>query len=276
MNHADQTRRQDDVLERVLEILSLDPHVLGVLYSGSLARGTQDAFSDLDVSCYLRDEHKTGREELYDAVGNFAPTLCRMWLYDRHALVLFESGVRLDLDFFPRSALERLPIPRDFKILHDPDGVLAQSAEVRAEDRSDPVEPPVWPPERGDYVDWFFWMFRQSYAWAKRGAQGDERSYEKLSAAIGSIQQIRDGLTQMCLWVRGRQDYLEVVDPSLAHRLSATFTHLDADEICSALRVLLDEFERVSESYCARKGRDLPKDKFGVVRRIFDELDQLS
>ena len=77
MTHAEHKQRQDEVLERVLGLLTADPHVLGIFYSGSVARGTHDAFSDLDVGCYLRDEDRTGREELYEAIGTIAPVLCR-------------------------------------------------------------------------------------------------------------------------------------------------------------------------------------------------------
>lgn len=277
MTHAEHACRQEDLLQRVVQILIPDPRVLGIYFSGSLARGTQDAFSDLDVGCYLRDEAKTGRTELYEAVGRIAPTLCQMWLYDRHALILFESGVRLDLDFLPPSALEREPVPADYEVVYDPDGVLDLAAKGGDEESTQtPREPPVWPESQGSYLDWYLWMFRQAYAWAKRGAQGDHRSFEKLSGAVGSLQQIRSGLIEMHLWVHGAQNYLELVDPSMAHRLAATYPHLDADEICRALRLLLDEYARVGEAYAGRIGATSPEEKVDKLRVIFDELDRLE
>jgi UTP:GlnB (protein PII) uridylyltransferase len=93
--NTDGTRRtrQNNILEQVLNILKNDVHVLGIIASGSYARGTHDTFSDLDIGCYLRDEERSGWQSLYDQVGAVAPLLCRLWVYDLHALYLFENGV---------------------------------------------------------------------------------------------------------------------------------------------------------------------------------------
>jgi len=93
------------IVEEVLRILRHDDRVLGIVAIGSYARGEHDAFSDLDIGCYLRGEERTGRQELYDQVGAVAPLLCRLWIYDVNALYLFENGVRLDLDFYRPSSL---------------------------------------------------------------------------------------------------------------------------------------------------------------------------
>ena len=100
MNHAEHRKRQSEVLEQTLTILQGDRRVLGIVMAGSYARGQHDAFSDLDVGCYLRDTDRTGRQELYDRVAEIAPLLCQLLVYDLHALYLFENGVRLDLDFY--------------------------------------------------------------------------------------------------------------------------------------------------------------------------------
>jgi len=71
--------------------------VLGLVFAGSYARGDHDASSDLDAACYLRDEERTGRQQLYERVAEIAPTLWHLWIYDMHALHLFENGVRLDI-----------------------------------------------------------------------------------------------------------------------------------------------------------------------------------
>jgi len=95
MDHNEHRRLQQAILDQVLLILKNDAHVLGLVLAGSYARGEHDAFSDLDVACYLRDEERTGREELYERVAEIAPTLWYLWIYDKNALYLFENGVRL-------------------------------------------------------------------------------------------------------------------------------------------------------------------------------------
>src|SRR4051812_43186037 len=99
MEHEIHRQRQKAVLSEMLKVLENDPRVLGVIAVGSYTAGTIDAFSDIDIVCFLRDEARTGREELYRKVGSLKPLLCQLWLWDIHALYLFDDGVRLDLDF---------------------------------------------------------------------------------------------------------------------------------------------------------------------------------
>ena len=61
MNHDEHRSRQALILEEALNILRNDNRVLGITAIGSYARGEQDAFSDLDIGCYLRDEERRGR-----------------------------------------------------------------------------------------------------------------------------------------------------------------------------------------------------------------------
>jgi predicted nucleotidyltransferase len=94
MDHNQHRKYQQEMINQVLTILKNDDHVLGCIFAGSLARREQDAFSDLDMACYLRDEDRTGRAELFDQVGRIASTLWQLWIYNVHALYLFENGVR--------------------------------------------------------------------------------------------------------------------------------------------------------------------------------------
>jgi hypothetical protein len=75
-------------------------------------------------------------------------------------------------------------------------------------------------------IDCFFWMFRQIVCWAKRGAQADYRSFDKLTNAMRSLAEVRTRLIEMRLWTSGVQDYLSRVDPELAYRISKTYPHL--------------------------------------------------
>src|SRR5919198_1832471 len=118
--HADHRRRQEEVLQRLLALLAADPRVLGAAAGGSYARGGNDAFSDLDLWCVLRDEERTGREELHRRVSTLAPTLSVLYLYDRNGLYLYENGVRLEVDYLGPSAVATRDSAQA-KILLDPD-----------------------------------------------------------------------------------------------------------------------------------------------------------
>ncbi|CAG0928198.1 hypothetical protein TFLX_00794 [Thermoflexales bacterium] len=244
---------------------------------GSYARSEQDAFSDIDVVCYLRDEERTGRQELYDQVGNIAPVLWKLWIYDLHALYLFENGVRLDLDFCRPSEISANTAYAytDASILYDPEGVLGQSLTAVGQLRV--AEHPKWF-QPGDLamVDWFFWMFRQIVCWAKRGAQGDYRAYNKLSNAVDSLAEVRSRLVEMRLWTLGWQDYLGRIDAECAKRIGQTYPHLTADEVIKCAKLLLDEYEYVCPAYCQKAGCAYPAHKVVVIRRLIAEFEQLT
>jgi predicted nucleotidyltransferase len=276
MNHVEHRAQQAQILERVLAILTGDSRVLGVVIAGSVARGENDAFSDLDVGCYLRDETQTERPELYAQVGRIAPTLCQLWIYDLNALYLFENGVRLDLDFMRPSALTAASyVYTDRQIAYDPDGALGRA--FSAPHTSEPAaHPKYFAPGDPAMLDWFFWMFRQIVCWAKRGAQGRDRAFEKLASAMHSLDEVRTRLGEMRVWTAGRHDYLSRVDPECARRLAETYPRLRAEEIVTCAERLLDEYERIALAYCEKAGAVYPARKAQVTRQLLAEFARLA
>lgn len=277
MNHSEHQKRQDDILEQVLTTLKNDDRVLGIIAAGSYARGEQDAFSDLDLACYLRDEERAGRKELYDQVGKIAPLLCQLWIYDLNALYLFENGVRLDLDFCRPSDISTNAsyVYTNTSVLYDPDDVLAQS--LLLSDTPRVAEHPKWF-QPGDLamIDWFFWMFRQIVCWAKRGSQGGYRTFNKLSNAVDSLAEVRTRLVEIHLWTLGIQDYLGRIDPECAQRIAQTYPHLQAGEVITCAKLLLDEYERICPAYCRKAGIAYPAHKVVVIRHLIAEFEHLT
>lgn len=275
MNHTEHREQQANILAQVLSTLKSDKQVLGIVATGSYARGEQDAFSDLDIGCYFRDEERTSRPSLHDQIGAIAPLLCRLWIYDVHALYLFENGVRLDLDFYRYSELANVAyVDVNTTILYDPDGVLTTT--LVPSDKPRAAEHPKWfQPGDAAMIDWFFWMFRQIVCWAKRGAQGDYRTFDKLSNAVGSLSEVRTRLVEMRLWTLGIQDYIGRADPGFAQRLGHTYPHLQAEEVIACAKLLLDEYERICPAYCQKSGAAYPMHKVEVIRRLIAEFEQL-
>jgi predicted nucleotidyltransferase len=266
--------RQRATLSNVLAVLQSSPHVLGVIAEGSYARGEHDGFSDLDLACFLRDEQRTGRPELYEAVGRVAPTLARLYLYDLHALYLFDDGVRLDLDFRPPEAIASGP-SSTARILHDPDDVVSRE---RGRSPRPPRPPHPEHFEAGDpaLIDWHFWMVRQAYCWTKRGAQGGYRSFTKLAGAAESIATAQKKLIEMRLWTIGVRDYLGRADPQLADRLTLTYARLTPDDLLLATRHLLTAFEGVAPDYCSKTGLDYDGERVTTMRTLLDEFDSIG
>lgn len=268
MNHETSRARQETVLSEALARLRAEPSVLGVRLTGSHARGEADAFSDIDLVVYLRDEARARRAELQARIAALAPLLCEMWVWDRHALFLYEDGVRLDVDFLPPAELAARP--PDGRILHVPDGALAD-ADARMPAHSGAEATPAL----RDDVTWFFWMFRQVVCWAKRGAQGGPRAYDKLANAVDSLGQIRNQLVAMRLFLAGRRDYVGRIDPEFAERLARTYPALNADEIIACAGRLREEFERWAPDYCARTSRVWPEEQAATLRCLWAEFASL-
>ena len=276
MNHDQHRKCQQDIIDQVLTILKHDEHVLGCVFAGSYARGEQDAFSDLDLACYLRDEERTGREEIFEQVGRIAPTLWHLWIYDVHGLYLFENGVRLDLDICKPSDLVNLSeVYTDTVIAYDPDNVLSQL--MPRTYRSQPAEHPKWfEPGDPDMIDWFFWMFRQVVCWAKRSAQDDHRAYDKLTNAITSLAEVRTRLVEIRLWTLGFKDYLALLDPDLALHIARTYPHFEANEVIDCAKLLLTAYETVCPAYCQKAKVIYPERKVKIMHQLIDEFEQLD
>ena len=267
---------QEDVFHTALQILTASDHVLGVVSIGSYTRGEQDAFSDIDLLCYLCDETRVGWKELYDQMRAMYPILWHGWLYDQNALFLFENGARLDIDFLKPSDLEKInEIPSEKKIIFDPNKVLQEI--VVLEKTPKPADHPAWF-EAGDpfFTHWFFWMFRQVVCWAKRSQQGNQNSYDKLANAIDSLTQIRTRLIEMRLWTLEAWNYLKVADPGFAACLAKTYPRFDPQEVIECAHVLLGAYEYTCPLYCEKAGTVYPAEKVIVLKELLAAFEQVE
>jgi hypothetical protein len=104
-----------------------DPSVLGVLYAGSLGRGTFDRFSDLDIKVWLSEEASVGPERLRTLLG---------WLgeiqFVHHEDDTSATGFvgpdwrRTDLDLLRRADLMAAPRFARLHVVKDTQGTLAR------------------------------------------------------------------------------------------------------------------------------------------------------
>ena len=276
MDAANLITAQDNVFDSALKMLTSSDHVLGVAAIGSYARGEQDVFSDIDLLCFLRDDERTGWNDLYDQIRTMHPILWHGWLYDENALFLFDNGARLDVDFLKPSSIEKInQVPSAKKILFDPEGVLREK--VVCEKLPKPADHPAWF-EAGDpsFVHWFFWMFRQVVCWAKRSQQRSQNSFDKLANSIDSLNQIRTRLIEMRLWTLGEWNYLKAVDQGFAKRLALTYPHFEPQEVIDCAFLLLAEYEYACPLYCQKAGTLYPAEKVIVLKELVSAFDQIE
>jgi predicted nucleotidyltransferase len=272
MDHDELKRRQKEILDRALKVLKNSNQVLGVIITGSYAHGHEDGFSDIDMKCYLNNEERIGMDILFNKVSEIALVLSKLFVYDKNALILFENGVRLDLDFCKPSEIA----PEDknkAKILYDPRGILEKGLGSKFSAILSSIK---WDGKDGSLVDWFFWMFRQVYCWTKRAAQNDKRSFDKLNSAISSLNSIRDKLIEIRIWTIGKSGYLKEIDPDFAARLTNTYPRFNSSELLQATKLLLEEYKKIISVYCNKIGVIYPSEKIKTMEKLFSEFDQLS
>lgn len=273
MNHADFKKLQTQTQNNVLEILKRSSQVLGVINTGSIVQNENDAFSDIDIECFMANEEMTGAKDLVYKVEKISPLLSRLWLYDKNGLFLFENGVRLDLNFYKPSEISSFN-SHFVKILYDPKGLVQE--ELNKNISPDEFPHPRRNPNEFEYLDWYFWMFRQVYCWTKRGQQKTYKSFDKLNLAIDSLSKIREGLIGIRLWLYGSRNYLSKVDLDFTNKLKKTYPHFDPIEILKCARFLLDEFKLLAKPYCKKRGIDCPTHKIEVMKKMLDLFDTVE
>ncbi|QBD76087.1 hypothetical protein EPA93_08730 [Ktedonosporobacter rubrisoli] len=125
-------------LQRFEAAIQADQRVLGMLYTGSLGRGTANRFSDLDIEIWLTDDAyvacKNTVRELLRLLGNI------QFLYHRYAGESSFYTAFLDVDWQPidlaihRPAVERtLPAPSQVRLIKDSTRFLEQLLSTRQE-----------------------------------------------------------------------------------------------------------------------------------------------
>ena len=116
------------VLERFESAILSDPSVLGVLYTGSLGRGTADRFSDLDLEVWLADD---AFADLPAKTRDFHTVLGTIELFEVRNPGFTQSNVgpdwrRVDLHVRRRDDTEPRHDFADARIVKDFDGTLAR------------------------------------------------------------------------------------------------------------------------------------------------------
>jgi predicted nucleotidyltransferase len=273
MNHTDLKSLQAQIQNSVLNILKNSDSVLGIINTGSIVQNENDAFSDIDIECFMSDEGKTEIGNLLEKVAKISPLLSKLWIYDKNGLFLFENGVRLDLNFYKPSEISSFN-KHLVKILYDPKDVVTR--DLNKSTVAEEYQHPRWNPSEFEYLDWYFWMFRQVYCWTKRGQQITYKSFDKLNIAIDSLSKIREGLIGIRLWLYGTRYYLTRVDADFADRLQKTYPHFEPEEILKCTRLLLEEFKQLAKPYCKKRNIEYPTYKIKIMKEMLDAFDAIE
>lgn len=105
-----------------------DPQVLGVLYTGSLGRGTCDRFSDLDIKVWLADEPPAPAAERMRELLGWLGAVQYVYYHGEEGATahLGPEWRRTDLDLLKRDGLIPGPYFAGARVVKDTDGVLTR------------------------------------------------------------------------------------------------------------------------------------------------------
>jgi predicted nucleotidyltransferase len=108
--------QRDALIERIREQIFLDDRVIAAWLHGSIGRGIDDDWSDVDLVLLIEDEHHsefwTGRQTLFDAIGRqvfLQPPIPENSIIPggNFQLVIFSGPVEIDWTIAPASNAQR-------------------------------------------------------------------------------------------------------------------------------------------------------------------------
>ncbi|WP_051314647.1 nucleotidyltransferase domain-containing protein [Alteribacter aurantiacus] len=119
--------KREIVRERLEKELTNTQGVVGLFYGGSMASGTMDLYSDLDVRVVVEDRHftlfvgikkelarKWGHVLFFEDLGDQAP----------YTIAHYDGFFKVDLFFYKASELEASVWQKDILIVYDPTGIV--------------------------------------------------------------------------------------------------------------------------------------------------------
>lgn len=268
-----QTQLQLRTIEQVTAILKKYDSVVATALYGSHAEGANTDFSDIDLLVVFKDDERKDVEKIFNDIVAIKPTLSALYqLFDKESLILFEDGVRLDLKMEKRSDFDKWVL-QPVKILFDHDGILDQMIQV-SKNKAEAVTKPRWNDKEGNFVDWFFWMFRQAYCYMYQSEAVSKKSFEKKDLAVGSIKIIRDRLLESLYYTNGKRDYLANIDEELLKKFQSTYSCNSIGEMRSSINYLVELYELIIDRYCSKEGIEFPKQKIIQMKKVFIEFDK--
>lgn len=126
------TAARDQLLETAGGFFSADPGVIGLFLGGSLAAGSADAYSDIDLRVVVTpDRHDYYVDQRRQIPKEWPGFLFNEWVPGtQHCVSHFRPFGKIDIFYCAAAALPpspwyRLPI----RILHDPEGIVADLVE---------------------------------------------------------------------------------------------------------------------------------------------------
>ncbi|TGR72435.1 hypothetical protein EN837_03565 [bacterium M00.F.Ca.ET.194.01.1.1] len=240
---------RDRLISVAIDHFSVDPDVLGLFVSGSLAAGSSDAYSDIDLRVVVRHErHSWFVEHRRDFPKQWPGFLFNEWVAGaRHCVSHFSPFNKIDIFYLDAAALKPSPWYRLPVIIHhDPEKVVAglvdHSKWLNFEITADDIDFSI---SKG------LAAAHETYRRAKRG---------ELFYSQTLLDELRQHIMQSDDWLNGRTPETTILakfdrrsSPDVRQVLAGSYCEYDADMILGALSRLLvvyrDQVMRLHEGF---------------------------
>lgn len=263
MDERSLTAARDRLLEIAVGFFSADPAVIGVFLGGSLAAGSADAYSDIDLRVVVTaDRHGYYVDRRREIPKQWPGFLFNEWVPGgQHCVSHFRPFGKIDIFYYDAAALApspwyRLPI----RILHDPEGIVADLVE-----RSQGLPFTVSDDDLDFSISKGLAAAHEAYRRARRG---------ELFHALSLLDELRQHIMRADDWLHDRTPETAVVakfdmrgSRAVLAALKASYCPCEADAILAALRLLVETYRaQLMELH----------GKFGLARPLASDLEALD
>ncbi len=128
MTFRSEMTRQEAIIDRLCHLLREDDRILATWLVGSLAQGSGDHFSDVDLYIVPSDEYYDAvyneRKELAQGLGEVLSTFEVSWPNCQLLVVILRNGIEVDLGYCRLDQCEIFKPDCAYKILFDKSGEL--------------------------------------------------------------------------------------------------------------------------------------------------------
>ncbi len=256
-----------DSLKRIEDQFRTDERCVGIFLSGSLGKGTADAYSDVDVVVIIRDEdYAAVTQELRDLCATRCGKIL-VWLPEGESAdacnyaFLFEGEADLllyDLTLLTATAFSTRRMHPD-RILFDRTGLLQTASRENA---------PSSTPFPADTIRWLidnYWVYMYL-----NGKYSQRADIYKLLYVQGVLFQTHVSLlnalhpeTQWTWWARD----IKHLPEAQREQLLVYFGAVSREEIAAALRQEMDLFSADAQAVCRTAAIAYPQDLEAGVRK---------
>lgn len=157
---------REKLRETIYKDLVRDANILAFFYGGSLAKGNEDVFSDLDLRVIVKDEafeayrsNKKERAKLWGEVLYYED-----FPWASYSIAHYRSFIKVDTFYYRQSDLQPSPYMKHLLIEHDPKGIVSQ-----LRDESQSINYPFSQDEFEVWRGKFFAYLHELYRRVQRG-----------------------------------------------------------------------------------------------------------